>query len=234
MKTKWNQKNVMRKGIMKKQVKLQDDNKEGPTGSGTPLRCQREHIIWAAVFHTKQQWKFQKLDNSQVSKRAAVMRNMCYGTKHPTDLVKMALDYLKDAEGCEARKGFLKSVTELYVSQENWWKDFDKDTTSVIVQSFEIRKRTNAVVKETKERAKEQPRGSKDPAPDQERRKPRNARRVEVYDISQGDEEMVVIDELMQWYMDEEVERVRVINYQDHQLEWNELIEVCLDTMRFR
>ena len=102
------------------------------------------------------------------------------------------------------------------------------------MQSFEIRKRTNAVLKETKERAKEEPRGSKDPAPDQERRKPRNARRVEVYDISQRDEEMVVIDELMEWYMDEEVERVRVIHYQEHQREWNELIEVCLDTMRFR
>ena len=71
MKTKWNQKNVMRKGKMKRQVKLQDDNEEEPTGSSTPLRCQREHIIWAAVFHTKQQWKFQKLDTSQVSKRCS-------------------------------------------------------------------------------------------------------------------------------------------------------------------
>ena len=55
-------------------------------------------------------------------------------------------------------------------------------------------------------------------------------RRVEVFDISDGDDEMMVIDELMEWYLGEDVERVRTLNDQQYERDWYEPVEVCLDS----
>ena len=55
-------------------------------------------------------------------------------------------------------------------------------------------------------------------------------RRVEVFDISEGDDEMTVIDELMEWYLGEDVERIRMINDQRYGRDWYEPVEVCLDS----
>ena len=74
-----------------------------------------------------------------------------------------------------------------------------------------------AAEREAKKKAKAS--GSKD-----------KARRVEVFDISEGDDEMMVIDELMEMYLGEDVERIRVINDQRYERDWCEPVEVCLDS----
>ena len=55
------------------------------------------------------------------------------------------------------------------------------------------------------------------------------ARRVEVFDLSEGDDEMMVIDELMEWYLGEDVERVRMVNDQGYERDWYEPVD-CLDS----
>ena len=57
-----------------------------------------------------------------------------------------------------------------------------------------------------------------------------NVRRVEVFDISEGDDDMMVIDELMEGYLGEDVERVRMVNNQEYERDWCEPVEVCLDS----
>ena len=69
-----------------------------------------------------------------------------------------------------------------------------------------------------KQRRKQKTSGSKD-----------KVRRVEVFDISEGDDEMTVIDELMEWYLGENVDRVRMINDQRHERDCKP-VEVCLDS----
>ena len=53
---------------------------------------------------------------------------------------------------------------------------------------------------------------------------------MEVFDISEGDDEMMVIDELMAWYLVEDVERIRMINDQRYKRDWYEPVEVCFDS----
>ena len=55
-------------------------------------------------------------------------------------------------------------------------------------------------------------------------------RRVEVFDISEGDDEMMVIDELMEWCLGEDVERVRMVSDQQYERDWYEPVKVCLDS----
>ena len=51
-----------------------------------------------------------------------------------------------------------------------------------------------------------------------------------MFDISEGDDEMTVIDELMEWYLGEDVDRVRMVNDPRYEREWYEPVEVCLDS----
>ena len=41
---------------------------------------------------------------------------------------------------------------------------------------------------------------------------------------------MMVIDEMMEWYLGEDVERVRVVNDHQYDRDWYEPVEVCLDS----
>ena len=72
---------------------------------------------------------------------------------------------------------------------------------------------------ERESKKKEKVSGSKD-----------TVQRVEVFDISEGDDEMMVIDELMEWYLGEDVERIRMINDRRYERDWYEPVEVCLDS----
>ena len=81
----------------------------------------------------------------------------------------------------------------------------------------EAQQERKAAEKESKKREKAS--GSKD-----------KVRRVEVFDISEGDDEMTVIDELMEWYLGEDVDRVRMVNDQRYERDWYEPVEVCLDS----
>ena len=51
-----------------------------------------------------------------------------------------------------------------------------------------------------------------------------------MYDISEGDDEMTVIDDLMEWYLGEDVDRVRMVNDRQYERDWYEPVEVCLDS----
>ena len=51
-----------------------------------------------------------------------------------------------------------------------------------------------------------------------------------MFDISDGDDEMMVIDELIEWYLGEDVDRVRMVNDQYQERDWYEPVEVCLDS----
>ena len=55
-------------------------------------------------------------------------------------------------------------------------------------------------------------------------------RRVEVFDISDGDDEMMVIDELMEWYLGEDVDRVRMVNGQRYERDWCEPVDAIRTT----
>ena len=41
---------------------------------------------------------------------------------------------------------------------------------------------------------------------------------------------MMVIDELMEWYLDEDVERVRMVNDQQYERDWYKPVKVCIDS----
>ena len=51
-----------------------------------------------------------------------------------------------------------------------------------------------------------------------------------MFDISEGDDEMIVIDDLMEWYLGEDVDRIRMVNDRQYERDWYEPVEVCLDS----
>ena len=99
------------------------------------------------------------------------------------DLVKEVLDFLKDYPDRAIRQEFLGNLEFIYGEDEQDWK--------------EMRDEDGSKREALKERMAAEPKasGSKD-----------KARRVEVFDISEGDDEMMVIDELMEWYLGEDVD----------------------------
>ena len=105
------------------------------------------------------------------------------------------------------RKDFLRDLDYIYGEDDQDWREMRQE-----------KKQRKKEMLERKE-AEKKARGSKD-----------HVRRLEVFDISEGDDEMVVIDDLMEWYLGEDVERVRMINDRQYERDWYEPVEVCLDS----
>ena len=137
--------------------------------------------------------------------------------KELNDMVKEILDYLKDYPERPGRTEFLARLEEVYTSEDRLYWELKNDDREKC-RNEEERKKQHLGNK--KQRKSEQASGSKE-----------NIRRVEVFDLSEGDDDMTVIDELMEWYLGEEVERVRMINDGHHERDWCEPVEVCLDSV---
>ena len=153
-------------------------------------------------------------DTKTKKQREELMWNQ---VKDQNDLVKEVLDFLKDYPDRAIRQEFLGNLEFIYGEDEQDWKEM-RDEDRERREALKERKAAEfAAEREAKKRAKAS--GSKD-----------KARRVEVFDISEGDDEMMVIDELMEWYLGEDVERVRMINDQRYDRDWYEPVEVCLDS----
>ena len=137
--------------------------------------------------------------------------------KDQNDLVKEVLDFLNDYPDRAIRQEFLENLEFIYGEDDQDWKEM-RDEDRERREALRERKAAEyATAREAKKKAKAS--GSKD-----------RARRVEVFDISEGDDEMMVIDELMEWYLGEDVERIRMINDQRCERDWYEPVEVCLDS----
>ena len=116
------------------------------------------------------------------------------------DLVKEVLEFLKDYPEKGFRTEFFQDLDFIYGDDDQDWREMKAEDKA----KREAQQERKAAEKEAKKKAKAS--GSKD-----------KVRRVEVFDISEGDDEMTVIDELREWYLGEDVERVRMINDQSYE-----------------
>ena len=156
-------------------------------------------------------------EDKEVKRRANVLRATWNQVKDQNDLVKDVLDFLNDYPDRAIRQEFLEDLEFIYGEDDQDWKEMrDEDRE----RREALRERKAAEYADAREaRKKAKASGSKD-----------KVRRVEVFDISEGDDEMTVIDELMEWYLGEDVDRVRMISDQRYERDWCEPVEVCLDS----
>ena len=136
--------------------------------------------------------------------------------KNEIKRVKEILEYLKDYPERPGRTEFLERLDQVYTSDDRIHRELKNEDRDKCRNEDERRKQH---MENKKQRKSEQASRSKE-----------NVRRVEVFDISEGDDEMMVIDELMEWYLGEDVERVRMVKDQGYERDWCEPVEVCLDS----
>ena len=111
------------------------------------------------------------------------------------DLVKEVLQFFKGYPDKGFRTEFLKDLNFIYGDDDQDWREMKAEDKA----KREAQQERKGAEREAKKKAKAS--GSKD-----------KVRRVEVFDISEGDDEMTVIDELMEWCSGEDVEQERRIN----------------------
>ena len=73
---------------------------------------------------------------------------------------------------------------------------------------------------EDREKARQQENKEKDKKNEKISGSKDKTQRVEVFVISDGYDNMMIIDELMEWYLGEEVERVRMVNDRQYGRDW--------------
>ena len=183
---------------------------------GMSKKEQRETILYTATKLAKLQLEHRNYPKNEIKRRANVLRAQWNELKDLNDMVKEILAYLKDYPERPGRTEFLERLDQVYTSEDRiYWELKNEDREKC--RDEEERRRQHTENK--KQKKSEQASGSKE-----------NVRRVEVFDISEGDDEMMVIDGLMEWYLGEDVERVRMVNNQEYERDWYEPVEVCLDS----
>ena len=204
---------------VKKGPKMNPGTSDEDSEEGMPKKCQRENISFYATRCARAQLQRRGYEEKEVKRRANVLRDTWNQVKDQNDLVKEVLDFLKDYQDRAIRQEFLGNLDFIYGEDDQDWKEM-RDEDRERREALRERKAAEyAAEREAKKRAKAS--GSKD-----------KARRVEVLDISEGDDETMVIDELMEWYLGGDVERVRMVNDQRYERDWCEPVEVCLDSVQ--
>ena len=193
------------------QVKPNPEEVEEDSEEGMPKKRQRESILFHATRRARDQLQRRGYEHQEVKRRANVLRATWNQVKDINDLVNEVLEFLKDYPDKPIRQQFLEDLEDVYGEEDQDWRELRKEQKA---KRKEMRER-----KEAEEAEEKRARGSKD-----------KVRRVEVFDISDGDDEMMVIDELMEWYLGEDVDRVRMVNDQRYERDWCEPVEVCLDS----
>ena len=202
---------------VKKRPKMNPGTSDEDSEEGMPKQCQRENILFYATRCARAQLQRRGYEEKEVKRRANVLRATWNQVKDQDDLVKEVLGFLKDFPDRAIRQEFLGNLEFIYGEDDQDWKEM-RDEDRERREALRERKAAQyAAEREAKKRAKAS--GPKD-----------KARRVEVFDISEGDDEIMVIDELMEWYLGEDVERIRMINDQRYERDWYEPVEVCLDS----
>ena len=200
-------KEVRKRPFPPSQSRVNAEEHEEASEEGMPRKYQRESILSYAFQSTKLQLQRRGYEEKEVRRRANVLRATWNQVKDQNDLVKEVLDFLKDFPDRAIRQEFLEDLEFFYGEDDQDWREMRKEKK-------EARER-----KEAEDAEKKRARGSKD-----------KVRRLEVFDISEGDDEMTVIDELMEWYLGEDVDRVRMVNDRQYERDWYEPVEVCLDS----
>ena len=202
---------------VKKRPKMNPGTSDEDSEEGMPKKYQRENILFYATRCARAQLQRRGYEDKEVKRRANVLRATWNQVKDQNDLVKEVLDFLNDYPDRAIRQEFLENLEFIYGEDDQDWKEIRDEDRGRREALRERKAAEYATEREAKKKAKAS--GSKD-----------RARRVEVFDISEGDDEMTVIDELMEWYLGEDVERVRMINDQRYERDWCEPVEVCLDS----
>ena len=195
------------------QSRMKEGASEEDSEEGMPRKQQRESILYYAAQCARAQLQHRGYDGKEAKRRANVLRATWNQVNDQNDLVKEVLEFLKDYPERGFRKEFLKDLEFIYGEDDQDWREMKEEDKA----KREAQQERKAAEKEAKKREKAS--GSKD-----------KVRRVEVFDISEGDDEMTVIDELMEWYLGEDVDRVRMVNDQRYERDWCEPVEVCLDS----
>ena len=185
-------------------------DQEGPdeaSEEGMPKKYQRERILYYATQCAREQLQRRGYEDKEVKRRANVLRATWHQVKDQNDLVKEVLEFLKDYPDQAIRQKFLEDLEYIYGEDDQDWREMKQE-----------KKQRKKEMLERKE-AEKRSRGSRD-----------KVRRLEVFDISEGDDEMTVIDDLMEWYLGEDVDRIRMVNDQQYERDWYEPVEVCLDS----
>ena len=179
---------------------------------------QREKILYIGMTLARMQLKHRGFPVQDAKRRANVLRAKWNEIKDQNDVVKEIMDYLEDYPERPGRTEFLTKLQDVYTSDEQRYRRLrkvDKERKRSTSDQQEEDEDSNDEEDDGQEKAS----GSKD-----------KVRGVEVFDISDGDDEMMVIDELMEWYLGEDVDRVRMVNNQRCERDWYEPVEVCLDS----
>ena len=206
-------KEVRKRPFPPSQSRMKEGASEEDSEEGMPRKQQRESILYYAAQCARAQLQHRGYDGKEAKRRANVLRATWNQVNDQNDLVKEVLELLKDYPERGFRKEFLKDLEFIYGEDDQEWREMKEEDKA----KREVQQERKAAEKESKKREKAS--GSKD-----------KVRRVEVFDISEGDDEMTVIDELMEWYLGEDVDRVRMVNDQRYERDWCEPVEVCLDS----
>ena len=193
------------------QVKPNPEEADEDSEEGMPRKRQRESILFHATRRARDQLQHRGYEHQEVRRRANVLRATWNQVKDINDLVNEVLEFLKDYPDKPIRQQFLEDLEDVYGEEDQEWREMRKEQRA---KRKEMRER-----KEEEKSEEKRARGSKD-----------KVRRLEVYDISEGDDEMTVIDDLMEWYLGEDVDRVRMVNDRQYERDWYEPVEVCLDS----
>ena len=200
-------KEVRKRPCPPSQARVNQEETGEASEEGMPKAYQRESILFYATQGAKAQLQRRGYEAKEVKRQANVLRATWNQVKDQNDLVKEVLEFLKDYPDQTIRQDFLRDLDYIYGEDDQDWREMRQE-----------KKQRKKEMLERKE-AEKKARGSKD-----------HVRRLEVFDISEGDDEMVVIDDLMEWYLGEDVERVRMINDRQYERDWYEPVEVCLDS----
>ena len=204
--------------------------KEKPSGSkkkrlwssdseeGMPKKMQREKILYIGMTLARMQLEHRGFPVQDAKRRAKVLRAKWNEIKDQNDVVKEIMDYLEDYPERPGRTEFLTKLQDVYTSDEQRYRRLRK-VDKERKRSTSDQQEEDGDSNDEEDDGQEKASGSKD-----------KVRRVEVFDISDGDDEMMVIDELMEWYLGEDVDRVRMVNNQRYERDWYEPVEVCLDS----
>ena len=204
-------KEVRKRPCPPSQSRMNPEEIDEASEEGMPKKYQRESILFYATQCARAQLQRRGYEDKEVRRRANVLRATWNQVKDQNDLVKEVLEFLKDYPDRAIRQEFLGDLEYIYGEDDQDWREMRREK--------EKRKKETRERKEAEEAAKKRSRGSKD-----------KVRRLEVFDISEGDDEMIVIDDLMEWYLGEDVDRVRMVNDRQYERDWYEPVEVCLDS----
>ena len=206
-------KEVRKRPCPPSQSRMNERTSEEDSEEGMPKKHQRESILCYAAKCARAQLQYRGYEDKEAKRRVNVLRATWNQVNDQNDLVKEVLEFLKDYPEKGFRTEFLKDLDFIYSDDDQDWREMKAEDKA----KREAQQERKAAEKEAKKKAKAS--GSKD-----------KVRRVEVFDISEGDDEMTVIDELMESYLGEDVDRVRMINDRSHERDWCAPVEVCLDS----